>query len=134
MKQENETNNRKRVKQIRKRGLEDRSFEYVKADRLHREPIGLKMRAIPRAESRLDAILASVSVALGFLCLVFVFLFFSGVWPHAGYCILASFAGICIVAAIDSWPRKRLHAWFAIAGAVILFVSIAILLRSGSSF
>ncbi len=116
---ENE-NNRKRVKQIRKRGIEDRSFEYVKADRLHREPIGLKMRAIPRAENRRDAVLAGIAVAFGLLCLLFVFLFFSGAWPPAGYGILLSFAGILIIAALDSWQRRRLYAWLAIAGAAAL--------------
>ena len=104
---ENENNNRKRVKQIRKRGIEDRSFEYVKADRLRREPSGLKMRAIPRAESRLDAILAAVAIALGFLCVGSLFLFFSGVWPPAGFIVLASFAGILLVGAIDFLSRHR---------------------------
>ena len=105
---ENENNNRKRVKQIRKRGIEDRSFEYVKADRLRREPIGLKMRAIPRAESRLDAILAAVAIALGFLCVGSLFLFF---YPaEADVTVLLSFYYVgleCMMISPGLSPCKR---------------------------
>ena len=89
--------NRKRVTQTTKRALQDKSFEAVRSDRLRHVPAGLESRRMPKARDRQDAVLAAVSLALGFGCIVFLLLFFAGIWPDAGYAVMVCFAGILCV-------------------------------------
>ena len=123
-----EETRRQRVKQLRKRSVPDRSFEAVRADRRSPEPIGYKRRGIPKAESREDAILAGIALALGFLAVVCVFVFFAGVWPPSGYVVILCFAGIFIIAGIDSLQRNRLKALFFFAGTAALLAGTVFLL------
>ncbi len=119
--------NRKRVTQTTKRALQDKSFEAVRSDRLRHVPAGLESRRMPKARDRQDAVLAAVSLALGFGCIVFLLLFFAGIWPDAGYAVMGCFAGILCVGGIDSMRDSRWKAALMFAGAVLLIAAAVVL-------
>jgi hypothetical protein len=119
-----EGSKRKRVQQSRKRA--------IKSQTLDPSQYGLKgimaywreKRRIPRAESRLDAILASISMVFGIILVVSIIFFFMGRWKFAKFSVILSFCGILIIAAIDSWNRKRLYSYLAIGGCIIAVLLI----------
>lgn len=120
--QTNAANNRVRVKQTRKSALDDTSMKYVQAQK-KRTP-WIERRSMPRAENKLDAILAVSAVLLGILCVVCVFLFFTGLWSKAGSAFFICIGGIALIGAGDNYIHSRNALIYLIGAAIAIGVGL----------
>lgn len=111
-----------RVKQTRKSALDDRSMKYVQEQK-KRTP-WIERRSMPRAENKLDAILAVAAVLLGILCVVCVFLFFTGLWSKAGSAFFICIGGIALIGAGDNYVHSRNALIYLVIAAIAIGVGL----------
>ncbi len=96
---------RKRVRQLRKRGIDDRSLSFAQND-LEGRSLLPGRRRLPQVEDRLDAVLSIISLTLGFAMTLGLFFYFSGKGA-GGILALLAFLGIMLCGIIDIIRRKK---------------------------